>query len=124
MPQPAEVLDAALPGLRTGGLLKLGLVERRAGGPGAVDVVAAKVDLRPYGWDSNEDGSGGAELWVASDLAAHQQAGVLRHDHVLGIGQASTTLVQATVRRHVAKALILAPAAASSPSICCITRST
>ncbi|HEY9358251.1 MAG TPA: methyltransferase, partial [Arthrobacter sp.] len=35
------------------------------------------------------------------------QAGVLRHDHVLGIGQASTTLVQTTVRRHVAKALDL-----------------
>ena len=44
---------------------------------------------------------------MASDLAAHQQAGVLRHDHVLGIGQASTTLVQTTVRRHVAKALDL-----------------
>jgi methylase of polypeptide subunit release factors len=71
----------------------------------------AKTDLRPYGWDGTEGedtvGSGGAELWVASDLAAHQQAGVLRHDHVLGIGQASTTLVQTTIRRHVAKALDL-----------------
>lgn len=110
--QPAELLDAALPGVRTEGLLKLGLVERTADGPGADargadEVVAAKVDLRPYGWDSNADGSGGADLWVASDLAAHQQPGVLRHDHVLGIGQASTTLVQATVRRHVAKALDL-----------------
>ncbi len=55
----------------------------------------------------NTDGSGGAELWVASDLAAHQQAGVLRHDHVLGIGQASTTLVQTTVRRHTERALDL-----------------
>ena len=53
------------------------------------------------------DGSGGAELWVASDLAAHQRPGVLRHDHVLGIGQASTTLVQVTARRHVARALDL-----------------
>ena len=52
-------------------------------------------------------GSGGAELWVASDLAAHQRPGVLRHDHVLGIGQASTTLVQVTARRHVARALDL-----------------
>ena len=110
-PQPAATLDAALPGIRTAGLLELGLVE-----PSADGLVQAKVDLRPYGWDgtpggdgvSGEDGvSGGAELWVASDLAAHQRPGVLRHDHVLGIGQASTTLVQVTARRHVARALDL-----------------
>ncbi|HJV97635.1 MAG TPA: methyltransferase [Arthrobacter sp.] len=106
-PQARETLDAALPGIRADGLAELGLVEPV---PGTV-LVQAKADLRPYGWDGTEgedaDGSGGAELWVASDLAAHQQAGVLRHDHVLGIGQASTTLVQTTVRRHVAKALDL-----------------
>ena len=88
-----------------------GAVRRRAW-------IQAKVDLRPYGWDAkprecpgtpgeNTVGSGGAELWVASDLAAHQRPGVLRHDHVLGIGQASTTLVQVTARRHVARALDL-----------------
>ena len=44
---------------------------------------------------------------MASDLAAHQRPGVLRHDHVLGIGQASTTLVQVTARRHAARALDL-----------------
>ncbi len=70
------------------------------------------MDLRPYGWDGRPQGrtvsvSGGADLWVASDLAAHQRPGVLRHDHVLGIGQASTTLVQVTARRHVARALDL-----------------
>lgn len=110
-PQPAATLDAALPGLRTAGLLELGLAE-----PSADGLVEAKVDLRPYGWDGaagegaeGEDtaSSGGAELWVASDLAAHQRPGVLRHDHVLGIGQASTTLVQVTARRHVAHALDL-----------------
>ena len=124
-PQPAATLDAALPGIRTAGLLELGLVE-----PSADGLVQAKVDLRPYGWDGaagegtqgedaqREDArgntqredtasSGGAELWVASDLAAHQRPGVLRHDHVLGIGQASTTLVQVTARRHVARALDL-----------------
>ncbi|RAX44497.1 SAM-dependent methyltransferase [Arthrobacter sp. AQ5-06] len=112
-PQMRETLDAALPGIRSDGLVELGLLEPVPGAdlPGAnqsaQDLLRAKADLRPYGWDSNEDGSGGAELWVASDLAAHQQAGVLRHDHVLGIGQASTTLVQTTVRRHVAKALDL-----------------
>ena len=110
-PQPAATLDAALPGVRTEGLLELGLVE-----PAAEGRIQAKVDLRPYGWDGtqgdgthgeNAVGSGGAELWVASDLAAHQRPGVLRHDHVLGIGQASTTLVQVTARRHVARALDL-----------------
>ena len=115
-PQPAATLDAALPGVRTQGLLELGLVE-----PAAEGLVQAKVDLRPYGWDGtaaegaqgedaqreNTGSSGGAELWVASDLAAHQRPGVLRHDHVLGIGQASTTLVQVTARRHAARALDL-----------------
>ncbi|MET4592644.1 methyltransferase [Arthrobacter sp. 754] len=110
-PQTRATLDAALPGIRADGLAELGLVEPVpgvvGGGTGESGFLQAKADLRPYGWDANEDGSGGAELWVASDLAAHQQAGVLRHDHVLGIGQASTTLVQTTVRRHVAKALDL-----------------
>ncbi|WP_332761795.1 DUF7059 domain-containing protein [Pseudarthrobacter sp.] len=117
-PQTRETLDAALPGIRADGLIELGLLEPVPGpdrpGPGlpaadqpAQGLLQAKADLRPYGWDANGDGSGGAELWVASDLAAHQQAGMLRHDHVLGIGQASTTLVQTTVRRHVAKALDL-----------------
>jgi methylase of polypeptide subunit release factors len=117
-PQTRAALDAALPRIRAEGLVELGLLEPVPGaGPLGTDpsgtglsgagLMQAKADLRPYGWDANEDGSGGAELWVASDLAAHQQAGVLRHDHVLGIGQASTTLVQTTVRRHVAKALDL-----------------
>ncbi|KQN84507.1 DUF7059 domain-containing protein [Arthrobacter sp. Leaf69] len=113
-PQPAATLDAALPGVRTQGLLELGLVE-----PATEGRVQAKVDLRPYGWDGaagedaqgdnaqGENTGGGAELWVASDLAAHQRPGVLRHDHVLGIGQASTTLVQVTARRHAARALDL-----------------
>ena len=35
---------------------------------------------------------------VASDLGAHQRPGVLRKDHVLGIGQASLTLAQITER--------------------------
>ncbi|KNH15518.1 SAM-dependent methyltransferase [Arthrobacter sp. ZBG10] len=102
-PQERVALDAALPGLGADGLVELGLVEPV---PGTARF-AARADLRPYGWDANTDGSGGAELWVASDLAAHQQEGVLRHDHVLGIGQASTTLVQTTVRRHTERALDL-----------------
>ncbi|WP_396134467.1 methyltransferase [Arthrobacter oryzae] len=114
VPQRADVLDAALPEIRTEGLLALGLVEAAETGSDP-DVVRAKADLRPYGWSgdatgdatTDTDGSGGADLWVASDLAAHQQPGVLRHDHVLGIGQASTTLVRTTIRRPVARALDL-----------------
>lgn len=110
-PQTRETLDAALPGIGADGLTELGLLEPVPGAEPGADLLQAKADLRPYGWDGTEGedtvSSGGAELWVASDLAAHQQAGVLRHDHVLGIGQASTTLVQTTVRRHVAKALDL-----------------
>ncbi|NWL32241.1 SAM-dependent methyltransferase [Paenarthrobacter nitroguajacolicus] len=99
VPQSVEDIDSALPGIRAKGLEELGLITVDSG------MAHAKADLRPYGWDANTDGSGGAELWVASDLAAHQQPGVLRHDHVLGIGRASTTLVQTTFRKHSKRAL-------------------
>ncbi len=101
VPQPVAEVDSALPGIRVQGLVDLGLVNVEEG------TVRVNVDLRPYGWEANADGSGGAELWVASDLAAHQQPGVLRHDHVLGIGRASTTLVQTTFRQHTKRALDL-----------------
>ncbi|MBD7995680.1 methyltransferase [Arthrobacter sp. Sa2CUA1] len=51
--------------------------------------------------------SAGVQLWVASDLGAHQRPGVLPHDHVLGIGQASLSLAQLTSRRPVERALDL-----------------
>ncbi|MFE4836730.1 methyltransferase [Arthrobacter sp. NPDC056691] len=98
VPQEGAVLDGALPRTRAEGLVALGLAKV------AGTEVAAEADLRPYGWDS---GDGGVEIWVASDLAAHQRPGVLRHDHVLGIGQASTTLVQSTIRRPAGRALDL-----------------
>lgn len=105
VPQESAALDAALPRTRTDGLVALGLAQA------SEDGIAAAADLRPYGWESTAGegapGIDGAEIWVASDLAAHQRPGVLRHDHVLGIGQASTTLVQSTIRRHVDRALDL-----------------
>ena len=61
----------------------------------------AAVDVRPHSADD------GTELWVASDLGAHQRPGVLRKDHVLGVGQASLSLAQFTVRTPVAQALDL-----------------
>lgn len=99
-PLPTRALDAVLPGIRAEGLVALGLAEPADDGA----MLAAAVDLRPYAWDAH-DGERG--VWVASDLAAHQRPGVLRHDHVLGIGQASATLVQATARRSVDRALDL-----------------
>ena len=42
---------------------------------------------------------------MAADLGAHQRPGVLRKDHVLGIGHASLTLAQITERTPVERAL-------------------
>nr|WP_238653999.1 methyltransferase [Kocuria sp. 36] len=61
----------------------------------------AAFDLRPHSADD------GTDLWVVSDLGAHQTDGVLPRDYVLGVGQASLTLAQFTERRPVDKALDL-----------------
>ena len=84
--QEEAAINAAFPTLKTDGLLKLGLVESWASG------YRAKIALALH--SSDADG----ELWVAHDLGAHQRPGVLRTDHVLGIGQASLTLAQITIR--------------------------
>lgn len=108
-PVQSSALDAALPTVGAFGLVRLGLVEGTpeptstcpGTGAGTDPLLSAAMDLRPYATDSS------AELYVASDLGAFQRPGVLRHDHVLGIGGASTTLVQSTPRRPVATALDL-----------------
>lgn len=102
-PIPEESLAAALPTAGIEKLLELGVIEE-VEQPG---MVRAAVDLRPYGWAATEEGGQDTNLWVASDLGAHQRPGVLRKDHVLGIGQASLTLAQGTIRRQVHKALDL-----------------
>ena len=89
-------LGGAFPRTTPDGLYQLGLAEQCG-----VDGWRAVVDLRPYSSDA------GGELWVASDLGQHQRPGVLRRDHVLGIGQASLTLAQLTVRPDVDRALDL-----------------
>lgn len=63
------------------------------------DRLRAALDLRPY---SETDGP---DWWLLSDLGADVRPGPLRPDHVLGVGQAATTLAQATVRRPVHRAL-------------------
>ena len=103
---PADELAAALPSLSLETLMTLGLLEAEPGpDSGTEDMVRAAIDLRPYGWPATEEGGVDTNLWVASDLGAHQRPGVLRHDHVLGIGQASLTLAQGTIRHTVNRAL-------------------
>ncbi|MFL6162335.1 MAG: methyltransferase [Jatrophihabitantaceae bacterium] len=63
------------------------------------DQLLAALDLRPY---SEIDGP---DWWLLSDLGADVRPGPLRPDHVLGVGQAATTLAQATVREPVRRAL-------------------
>ncbi|MCQ9165148.1 MULTISPECIES: methyltransferase [unclassified Arthrobacter] len=101
-PVDRAALANALPGTGPRVLEALGLVEAAG-----THQLRAAVDLRPYGWPAETPDGAGTDLWVASDLGAHQRPGVLRHDHVLGIGQASLTLAQGTIRRVVGRALDL-----------------
>ena len=105
---PAGTLDAAFPRTGAGGLVELGLAEPAgdAADPAGAQLLRAAADLRPYATAGAEPGAG-TGLWVASDLGEHQRPGVLRRDHVLGIGQASLSLAQLTVRRPVERALDL-----------------
>ncbi|PVU84032.1 SAM-dependent methyltransferase [Cellulomonas sp. WB94] len=101
-----EVSRAAAEGafgtLGVAGAERLGLVEAAGSGPG--DAVHARVDLRPYeavdGLDpaDGHDASGAVDWWIASDLGELATGRALRTDHVLGVGGASTTLAQVTVR--------------------------
>ncbi|MDO4898360.1 MAG: methyltransferase [Rothia sp. (in: high G+C Gram-positive bacteria)] len=89
----AADMDAALGAGGTDLLLKLNLAEKTDTG------LLAAVDVRPHAADD------GTEIYVASDLGAHQRPGVLPKDHVLGIGHASLTLAQFTERTPVDRAL-------------------
>ncbi|WP_035780332.1 DUF7059 domain-containing protein [Arthrobacter sp. H14] len=91
----AEQLTAAWPRTGVAGAAELGLVEEYDGG------WRAAVDLRPYSADDD------AGLWIASDLGSDQRPGVLRRDHVLGVGEASLSLAQSIVRRDVDRCLDL-----------------
>lgn len=93
VPVAADALAAALPTLGVAGAHRLGLVE--AAGADGIDPVRARVDLRPY---EAVDGAGTVDWWIASDLGELATGGALRTDHVLGVGGASTTLAQVTVR--------------------------
>lgn len=95
---PVQAAAAALPALGVDGAVDLGLLERLAGtvAVGAGDrCVRACVDLQPH---AVADDLGESSWWVCADLGelAHG-GGVLPTGHVLGVGAASTTLVEATI---------------------------
>ncbi|MGY4645425.1 methylase of polypeptide subunit release factors [Cellulomonas sp. URHB0016] len=92
-PVPRRLLAAALPRVGVVGAERLGLVTSSGSGPD--DETRACVDLRPY---AALDGGGEVAWWVASDLGELATGRALRTDHVLGVGGASTTLAQVTVR--------------------------
>jgi hypothetical protein len=92
--EPAGAVVAALAPLSPAAARAAGLVEPAPGG------LRAGLDLRPYGDDLGT-------WWVVSDLGSDVRPGPLRADHVLGVGGASVTLAQATVRVPAATALDL-----------------
>ena len=66
------------------------------------DDVRARLEVRPYAAAHGDD-----SWWVVSDFGSDVRPGPLAADHVLGIGAASLTLAQATVRQPVRRALDL-----------------
>lgn len=96
-------LAHALPSLTLEGAQRLGIVEPiDVGTTSAVRLLRATIDLRPY---QAEDDLGGVQWWIASDLSEIATGRPLDGDHVLGVGGATTTLVQVTPRPRVERAL-------------------
>lgn len=91
MPVAESAAAAAMP---LGPALAGGILARDSG------EVRARIDVRPYGGDD-------AMWWVFSDLGTGLDAvsTPLPSDHVLGVGGASATLAQVTVRPEVRRAL-------------------
>jgi len=85
-------LERALPRLGVAGARRLGLVAPSAADDGAL---VPLLDLRPY---AASDRAGDIHWWIASDLGELATGRALRTDHVLGVGGASLTLAQVTVR--------------------------
>lgn len=93
----ASRLEAAVPTLGVAGASELGLTAREG------DRIRPLVDLRPYAF---LDARGAGEWWIASDLG-ELAAGVLRTDHVLGVGGASMTLAGLIMPGRIENALDL-----------------
>ena len=92
--EPESAVRAALVPLDIDDAVSAGLLVPANGG------LRAGLDVRPYG---DDDGS----WWVVSDLDSEVRGGPVPAEHVLGIGQASLSLVRATARRPVGTLLDL-----------------
>jgi methylase of polypeptide subunit release factors len=89
--EPVTAVAAALAPLALDTAVAAGLVEFSGDG------LRAGLEIEAYG-----------DQWVVSDVDASMRPGrPLPPEHVLGVGGASTTLAQATIRRPVARALDL-----------------
>ncbi|GAB2604876.1 methyltransferase [Pseudactinotalea suaedae] len=93
-PVPVELAEGALPSLGVEGARRLGLVT------GDGESVRAVLDLSPVD-------IGGQGWWLASDQDSSATASPVLPDHVLGLGGASRTLAELTVRTPVGSALDL-----------------
>jgi methylase of polypeptide subunit release factors len=91
--EPTDAVAAALAPLPLESAVTMGLVESYGDG------LHAGLDLDVY------SGHTGVDWWVLSDVDADARTGPLRTDHVLGIGNAATTLAGATRRDPVGSAL-------------------
>lgn len=96
-----EELTTALPRLRADGAVRLGLVQVDAH---PIPTAIPLVHLRPYGF---VDSSGVGSWWIVSDLGELAVGGVLREDHVLGVGGASSTLSGLMIAEPAARVLDL-----------------
>ena len=101
VPTRREVATA-LPRLGVDGAASCGLVVSAGHGPD--DGVRAVVDLVPY---SAQDSAGDVDWWLASDVSELASGRPLAAEHVLGVGGASRTLAQLTVRDPVSRVLDL-----------------
>lgn len=91
---PPDRAALAFPSLTLAGATELGLLTV------SQDAVRALVDLRPHASDVGQ-------WWVASDLSEAQTGRPLQPNHVLGIGQATLSLLRMTIREPVGRALDL-----------------
>ena len=73
----------------------LGLVKSAENG-----MYKATMDLRPYSFEDHD-------WWIVSDLGEAQTGEPIHPDHVLGIGQATLSLLRMTIREPVEEALDL-----------------
>lgn len=99
-PVTRRELDAALPNVGAAGAARLGLVQLQ--GESDQDEARAVVDLSPY---AAVDAAGEVDWWIASDPGEVARRGALPEDFVLGVGGASRTLAQITVRGAVGSVL-------------------